>query len=118
MFERSAARLHRALRRVEQTVSDREGSDLVELDAVAVAIATSSVRPRRDDAEVAQDVLGVRPGAPRLARAQELALDELAVEVEEGEPVRLEPAFEDVARRAGASDAFVIARPPSPATTS
>jgi hypothetical protein len=51
------------------------------------------MRPPRDDAEVTQDVLRVRPGAPLLREPLELALDERPIQVEEVEPVRLDPAL-------------------------
>src|SRR5688500_1679994 len=56
----------------------------------------SSVRPRRDGADVAQDVLGVWPRATARRDAAQLALDELPVEVEERQPVRLDALLQDV----------------------
>ncbi len=59
-------------------------------------IRSSSVRPRRDHAEIPEDVLGVRPRLAPLPHAAELAVEQLVVQVQERETVRLDPLGDDV----------------------
>ena len=86
--------LHRALLGVEQAVADREDPDLVELDRLVGHQVGASPRRCRRRAACS------RRAAPSAAArdALELALDERAVEVEEGQ--RLQRAGERVARTA------------------
>ena len=84
---------------------------LVELDGLVHAHATL----RRDRADVAQHVLGVRAAAAQLRLALELAVDDAPVEVEEGQ--RLEPVGDGLAQHAARATPAVIARPPRPAIT-
>ena len=68
------------------------------------------------DAEVSQEVLGVGAGPSLVPLAAQLPLDETAIEIEESEPIRLDPPASTSPTREW-SERFVIARPPSPATT-
>ena len=52
--------------------------------------------PSRYGADVAEDVLRMRAGTAVGRDALQLPLDELPVQVEEDEPVRLQPFLEDV----------------------
>ena len=70
---------------------------------------------RGDRAQVAQDVLGGRPGAALLPLALELAADDVGVEVEKRE--LLELVAHGVLEQVASATRCVIARPPSPAMT-
>ena len=106
--------LHRALLVRQQAVADGEGAGLVEADRL-VAHACASADLRGDDAEVAQDAFGDRPGAALLALARQHAVDQRVVEIEEGQ--RLERAGQRLRRTRACSEPRVIERPPRPAIT-
>ena len=108
--------LHGALLGVEQAVAGREAARLVEADRRRAHAGRSSDRPRGDGADVAR-ACSRRAGPERArgAHALELALDELAVQVEERQ--RLELARRPRPRTARAARPSVIGRPPRPAIT-
>ncbi len=77
-------RLDCPVRLVNEAVADGEAADLVEAHGLG-GHRDSSTDPGGDRAEVAKDVLGRRTRAPRSGNPGTLSLDDLVIEVEEGE---------------------------------